>query len=169
MKTTAKVWLCMVGCLLWGLTAPLAVEAKGKHFQVGERLPAWTLVDQHGASLPLGPGVRTMLFSREMASKDLIQELLTAEGAEFLSEHQAVYLVDISGMPSMITKVFALPKMRDYPFRLYLDYDGSQTERLPVETGKVTLLFLEDRNIKAIRYLDNRDEIRAELTRASLP
>src|SRR3989339_1708494 len=160
MKTKAKNWVCLVGCLLLALAAPAAGWAKGKAFQVGVRLPALTLVDQHGASLALGPGVRTLLFSREMASKDLIQELLTAEGAGFLSEHEAVYLVDISGMPSLITKMFALPKMREYPFRLFLDDDGSQTERIPVEPGKVTLLYLEDRTIKAIRHLAEKDEIR---------
>ena len=159
-----------VGLLLLAVALPcIGWAGPPQPYQVGESLPAVILKDQFDVPLPLDAKVRSLVFSREMASKDMIEALLTDEGAGFLAEHEAVYLADISKMPSLITKMFALPKMKEYPFRLFLDLDGSLTARIPVQAGKVTLLFLDDRQIQAIRYIADKAELKAELSRGSLP
>ena len=37
-----------------------------------------------------------------------------------LEKNSAVYVADISGMPSLISKFIALPKMKKYPFSVLL-------------------------------------------------
>ena len=55
-------------------------------------------------------------------------------------------------MPSFITKLFALPKMKKYPFSVLLinDERGKQFDK---QTGKLTLYTLKKRIITSIKFI----------------
>jgi hypothetical protein len=64
---------------------------------------------------------------------------------------QAVFLADISRMPSVIIPLVALPKMRDYDYRILLDRDTCIAPRYPAGEGEVLRLQLEDGRLVAQR------------------
>jgi hypothetical protein len=152
---------CLIGTTL------LAFLMSGAHAEPlgpGMRLPDIRLADQHGAEASVGAEVRAILFTRDMDAGGLVKEALADKGDEILAAAGAVYVSDISGMPGVIAKLFAVPSMRKRPYRMVLDRDGKATADFPSEKGKVTFLRVEDGEIESLDYLDSADQVRATLT-----
>lgn len=55
-------------------------------------------------------------------------------------------------MPSLIAKWFAIPKMKDYPYRVALDRGGNATAGIPRQPDQVTLLHLNQGDILDIHF-----------------
>jgi hypothetical protein len=137
--------------------------------RVGTRVPAVTLADQHDVKGSITADTRCVLFSRDMDATKVVREALGEQPAQLLDPARAVIVADISAMPSLITKLFALPAMRKRPFRMLLDTDGSVTREFPSEEGKVTVLSLNALTIERIEYIDSAEALRAALRQAAQP
>ncbi|AVO53034.1 FAD/FMN-containing dehydrogenase [Ectopseudomonas mendocina] len=131
MKAAALLLLCLLS------TTALAVEP-------GERLAPWTLLDQFDAPYTLNDQTRILLVARDMDGAKLVNAALEGKPKGYLDERQAVFLADISRMPSVIATLFALPKMRDYNYRILLDRDARIAPRYPAGEGEVLWLQLEN-------------------------
>ena len=66
-------------------------------------------------------------------------------------------------MPGFVTKMFALPKMKKYPFKLALDYEGHITKDWPKKMAHVTFIKLSSLKIVEVKFLKNDTEIEANL------
>jgi len=139
---------------LWGATAPL---------EPGAVLPRLSLSDQHDKPWTTAPGTRQVLFAADKAASDLANPLLAAQGPGFLSRGGIVYLADISAMPAMVTRVFALPKLRELPFEIGLVRETAVAADLPRQPGKVTVLDLDQGVITQIRYVADAKALRLAL------
>ena len=131
MKAAALLLLCLLS------TAVLALEP-------GERLAPWTLLDQHDAPYTLNDETRILLVARDMDGAKLVDAALEGKPKGYLDERHAVFLADISRMPRIIATLFALPKMRDYNYRILLDRDARIAPRYLAGEGEVLWLQLED-------------------------
>ena len=131
MKAAALLLLCLLS------TAVLALEP-------GERLAPWTLLDQHDVRYTLNDETRILLVARDMDGAKLVNAALEGKPKGYLDERHAVFLADISRMPRIIATLFALPKMRDYNYRILLDRDARIAPRYQVGEGEVLWLQLED-------------------------
>jgi hypothetical protein len=131
MKAAALLLLCLLS------TAVLALEP-------GERLAPWTLLDQHDVPYTLNDETRILLVARDMDGAKLVNAALEGKPKGYLDERQAVFLADISRMPRIIASLFALPKMRDYNYRILLDRDARIAPRYLAGEGEVLWLQLED-------------------------
>ena len=130
----------------------------------GSRLPAVSLEDQHGVSHTLDDELEVVLFSRDMEGGAVIRELLLAEGPELLERRHAVYVTDISGMPSLIANTMAIPKMRrERPYPTLLDRDGSLTAGFPSREGSATVLRVEALRVRDVLYVTTIGELRSAL------
>ena len=144
--------------LLLGLlsTAALALEP-------GERLAPWTLLDQHDAPYTLNDQARVLLVARDMDGAKLVNAALEGKAKGYLEQRQTVFLADISRMPRVIASLFALPKMRDYSYRILLDRDARIAPRYPAREGEVLWLQLKDG-----RLVQQQTFTSAELLRQAL-
>jgi hypothetical protein len=142
------------------LSTIIASDAtSGEPFNIGKRIPAFTLKDQYGKEREVNEQVRLILFCREKKGNDIVGEALKKTSADYLSQHHTVFVADTSGMPRLITKFVALPALRKKPYRVLLDPEPSVTKDFPSEKDKVTLLFLENLTIKAIEFVDDPKDI----------
>ena len=130
-----KAVFLMLLCLL--STAALALEP-------GDRLAPWTLLDQFDAPYTLNDKTQILLVARDMDGAKLVNAALEDKPKGYLDERQAMFLADVSRMPSVIATLFALPKMRDYNYRILLDRDARIAPRYPAGEGEVLWLQLED-------------------------
>lgn len=121
----------------------LVGAAHGAPLAVGDPMPPLTLEDQHGRAGTVGDGVRVVVVSRDMEAGDVVKKALAGRDQAFLDAHGAVYVANISGMPALVTRLFALPRMRERPYRMLLDRDGSATKDIPAVPGRPTVLTLE--------------------------
>jgi hypothetical protein len=141
----------------------LSAAARAEPYAVGSTLEPLEFADQHDQIRTVDALLRALLFTRDMQAGDVLKQALAEDGAAQLERAGAVYVADVSGMPALVLRMFALPKLRQRPYPILLDRDGSQTARLPSQSGKVSLLVLDALRVKEIRYLANPEEIRAAL------
>jgi hypothetical protein len=99
------------------------------------------------------PATTTVLFAADMAAKRIVQALLDARDADYLPQHQAVFIADIHGMPRIITKLFALPRLRKCSYDILLIEDADVGARFPRRDGEVTVLGLRDLRPVAVHYV----------------
>ena len=152
MKAAALLLLCLLS------TAVLALEP-------GERLAPWTLLDQHDAPYTLNDETRILLVARDMDGAKLVDAALEGKPKGYLDERHAVFLADISRMPSVIATLFALPKMRDYNYRILLDRDARIAPRYQAGEGQVLWLQLDGLQIVAQQVFTRADDLRQALKR----
>jgi hypothetical protein len=125
--------------LLLGLL-PLWAQA----LEVGERLAPWTLLDQFDQAYTLDNQIQTLLVARSMDAAKLVDAALQGQPKGYLEARHVVFLADIQRMPRLIAKMFAVPAMRDYSYRVMLDREGRVAPRYPGAVDKVLWLQLKD-------------------------
>lgn len=130
---------------------------------VGSRLAGVELSDQHGVARTLDRDVRVVLFSRDMEGGEIIRALLGSEPG-LLEETDGVYVADISGMPGLIARLVAIPRMQERPYPMLLDREGEVTAVFPSQAGRATLLVLDGLEVRAIDHLDTIEALRDRLT-----
>lgn len=149
------------------LSAALAGAALAEPLAPGATMPALTLADQHDQAGSIDRDTRLVLFTSDMDASDHAKEALADEGAARLAAAHAVWVANISRMPGIITRLFALPSLRKRPYRMLLDRDGKATADIPATSGKVTLIHLDDLRIERIDYADSAAGVNAALRAAA--
>ena len=140
-----------------------ADPAAAEPYVAGDRIAVFTLEDQHGEAHTLDGGVALLLFNRDMDGGKLIKQALEIAPAGSLSSRRALYVSDISRMPKLVAKMFALPSMRKRPYAMLLDRDGTTTARLPSAEGQATLILLRDFEVTHVLHTSTAAEITREL------
>lgn len=117
---------------------------------VGSVLPTLTLKDQHDKRVVIPSDTQWVLFASEKSVSDMVSAVLSTQPADVVAGMRLIYLADISGMPAIVTSMFALPKLRSLPFSIALVRDANEVTQiadLPRQPGAATLLRLEDGRI----------------------
>jgi hypothetical protein len=149
-------WLAL---LILSAAAPAGAEP----YTVGATLEPFELADQHGQIRRVDAARRVLLFTRDMDAGEVLKQALATDGPAQLEGAGAVYVADVSGMPALVLRMFALRKMKERPYPMLLDRDGKSTARLPAQAGKVTFLVLDALRIAEVRHPGTSDEVRAAL------
>ncbi|WP_263140280.1 FAD/FMN-containing dehydrogenase [Pseudomonas sp. RIT-PI-AD] len=137
----------------------LALSAGAWAIEPGERLAPWTLLDQHERAYSLDDQVRVLLVARSMAGAKLVQAALAERPKDYLERRHGVFVADISRMPGLVSRLFALPAMRDYPYRVMLDRDARIAPRYMATEEGVMGLFLRDGVLRERRLLGSAAEV----------
>ncbi|MBB6523656.1 hypothetical protein [Pseudoteredinibacter isoporae] len=139
----------LVASLLCAL--PLLAMADLK---VGDRFPDIEFEDQFDVKQKIEPTDTLVLMSFEKDVSEKVNEFLVKKDSEFLESNNSRYIADISGMPGLITKMFALPKMRDYNYRLLLIKEEKNTEYFEQAKGQLTVYTLKDGLIHSVKTIN---------------
>ena len=155
--------VALVGLLLW---LPLAASAET--LGVGSRLDAFSIDDQFGKPQQVDASLRAILFTRDMDAGELVKSALADDGPAQLAGAGALYLSDVSGMPGLVRRIFAIPSMRKRAYSMGLDVDGSLTRDFPSAEGRATLLVLDRLQITRVEELASPEALRAALARLAV-
>jgi hypothetical protein len=142
-RQLARRTLCAALALtpLWTSAAPL---------EPGAELPPLKLNDQYDKPVLIGPATRVLLFTTEKSTSDWVIKVLSAKA----SEHPgAVYVADISAMPSAIARMFAIPKLRELSFPVGLARDAAAVAELPRRAGSVSVLHLKLGRVTKLQFV----------------
>lgn len=134
----------IVGLILGG-----SVIADG--LAVGQPLPDNSFVDQFDATHDLD-GCDRLLFAPDRAASDIANSVLSGAGLDEVARQGSCYVADVSAMPTVITKLFAIPAMRDYPYPVLLDRDGTGTTGWPGQPGQLTVMHVADGRIQRLTF-----------------
>lgn len=144
----------------------ISVSAEPAPLAAGSDLPALSLNDQHDKPVPVGPATRWVVFTAEKPVSDMVSAVLAAEPAGVADRLRLVYVADISGMPALVTRVFALPKLRELPFPIALVRESAQVAQvadIPRTAGSATVLRLEGGRVTQVAAARQAAELRALL------
>jgi hypothetical protein len=128
---------------------------------VGEELGSLNYPDQHGKVHPVAVDRSVVLFAPGRTGAAAAQELFEQVDSGNLSERGIHYVADISGMPSLVTSMFALPRMRKFPYLVLLGYEPAQTAMFPRRENHVTVLDVRGGKVERIRYADTAKKLAA--------
>ncbi len=116
--------------------------------------------DQFEKEHVIGTNVKTILFASDKKTSDMLRDYLLpiSEKENVLEKNGAVYVADISGMPSLISKFIALPKMKKYPFSILL-LDDTNKANFTKEDGKIIVYSLEAGKVVKIDKISTKEEL----------
>ncbi|MBC2659605.1 FAD/FMN-containing dehydrogenase [Pseudomonas sp. MSSRFD41] len=128
----------------WSMLLLVLLPLWAQALEIGERLAPWTLLDQFDEAYSLDGQARILLVARSMDAAKLVNAALKDQPKGYLQERGGVFVADIQRMPALIARMFAVPAMRDYPYRVMLDREGRVAPRYPASEDKVLWLQLRD-------------------------
>ena len=120
----------------------------------GQPFPATTLEDQFEKQHTVSKTDTIVMVSFERDVSSVVNDFLNAQKKGFLADNNAKYISDISAMPKIITKMFALPKMRDYNYPLMLNYEDDFEKGFDKQEGKLTVYRLNAGVVEAVEFID---------------
>ncbi|WP_010174989.1 hypothetical protein [Pseudomonas sp. PAMC 25886] len=131
--------------------------------EVGERVAPWTLLDQFDQAYTLDDQAQSLLVARSMDAAKIVDAALQGQPKGYLEARHAVFLADIQRMPRLIAKMFAVPAMQAYNYRVMLDRDARISPRYPAAVDKVLWLQLDHGKLVAQHEYDSAAELRQAL------
>jgi hypothetical protein len=149
--------------LLASISLVIAGASGAEPYAVGDRIEPFDLRDQHDLEHRVDESTEIVLLSRNMAAGKVIKQALEAAGSEALRDRHAVYVADISGMPGLVARLFAIPSMRKRSYPMLLDRDGEASARLPDGGDRATLIRCNGLEITHIGHFEDPAELRSEL------
>jgi hypothetical protein len=123
---------------------------------------AITFETQHETKMALDNITNWVFFAKSKDGSKMLQQVFKdlKVDKQWLVEKKAIYVGDISGMPSLIARFFALPKMRDYNFPIALDKEGDITKDWQGKTEFVTIYKIKNLQVLETIQLDEVDKLK---------
>ena len=113
----------------------------------------------NGRIMKVPKSTKLLIIAFEKDTGRLVNEFLKTKDPFFLLKKNIVYIADIHNMPSIITIMFALPKLKEYKHLIYLHYDDKFEQNVPNKEEMITLVFIEDGVVKNIEFISTSDEL----------
>ena len=139
-------------------TVLLSLSAIANSLTVGSVIPTLTVKDQFEKEHTVDANIKTIIFSATKTEGTTIKEFLLTKDKDYLTANKTVYIADITGMPSLITKFIAMPKMKDYPFSVLL-IDEANKGLFAVKEDMISIISLDNGKITDIRYVKTAEEL----------
>jgi len=108
--------------------------------RAGDPLPGLNLKDQHDRPAVIPADLKQIILAVDKSGSALVTEWLDKQPADWLPRTKRVYLADIHKMPGLVTRMFALPKLRDKPYAIVLGREAGELTMFPQRESCVTLL-----------------------------
>ena len=139
-------------------TVFLGLSAFANSLTIGNVFPTLTIKDQFEKDFTVDANIKTIIFSATKTEGTTIKEFLLTKDKDYLTTNKTVYIADITGMPSLITKFIAMPKMKDYPFSVLL-VDEANKGLFSVKEDMISIISLENGKITDIKYVKTAEEL----------
>lgn len=131
--------------------------------KIGNKVEFALLQDQYANPFPHADNMQMLVFTDDMEASREVRDAMERVDPECYGSGKLVFIADVSGMPKLITRLIAIPKMRGYHFPIWLDYEGEATEALPVKEGAVSVIEVKDETITGIEYVQGMESVMNKL------
>ncbi len=116
-----------------------------------------------GRQMKIPKSTRLFVIAFEKDTGALVNDYLVTMDPFYMPKHRAVFIADINKMPTIITKMFALPKMQKYKHPVYLHYEEQFQDFVPHHEEKITLVRINDGKVENISYISTQEELKAAI------
>jgi len=131
---------------------------------VGSKM-SFSLPDQFDKKHTLNADTKTLILSFAKATGHTVKDFLSSESDNYLSSRDALFIADISPMPTVIRNTFALPDLKKSSFPVLLIYDKTIAAQIKNDTkaDKIAVISLENGTITATQYVTTIEELKDTL------
>ena len=141
-------------------SALLLVATFANALNIGDSTPTFEIKDQFEKTHKISADTKTILIAESRSTSVIVREYLLTKDTNFLATNKTHYIADISGMPYLISKFIALPKMKKYPFSILL-VDEEQAKSFSTKDDKITVYTVTDGKVSALKYIETTEELDA--------
>ena len=136
----------------------LFVATFANALSIGDSTPTFEIKDQFEKAQKISADAKTILVAGDKGTSEILRDYISAKDKGFLEANKAYYVADISGMPSLISKFFALPKMKKYDFSILL-VDEEQTKSFSKKEDNITVYSITDGKVSDVKYIKTAEEL----------
>ena len=116
-----------------------------------------------GRQMKVPKNTELVVFAFEKDTGALVNNFLQTKSPFYMPKSKAVFIADINRMPTIITNMFALPKMKKYKHLVYLHYEDQFENFIPHQEEKLTLAYFKDGKVTDIRYISTTKELQVAI------
>ncbi len=116
-----------------------------------------------GRQMKIPKTTHLVVIAFEKDTGALVNDFLSTQDPFYMSKHRAIFIADINKMPTIITNMFALPKMQKYKHLVYLHYDEEFQNFIPHKEEAITLARIKDGKVENISYITSTEELKAAI------
>jgi len=116
-----------------------------------------------GRQMKVPKSTRLIVVAFEKDTGALVNDYLKTQDPMYMPKRNAIFIADINKMPTIITNLFALPKMKEYKHLVYLHYQEEFQNFVPHKEEKLTLIQIKDGKVENISYISTKDELKAAI------
>jgi uncharacterized protein YxeA len=131
---------------------------------IGSKI-SFTLPDQFDKAHSLTDDTKKLILVFAKATGHTVKEFLKTKSSDYLSKKNALFIADISPMPTVIRNTFALPDFKKSNYSVLLIYDKEIAKQLKNEANadKIAIATIENGVVKNIKFVTTAKEIVTEL------
>lgn len=116
-----------------------------------------------GRQMKIPKKTNLVIVAFEKETGALVNEYLDTQSPFYLLKHHTIFIADINKMPTVISNMFAIPKLKKYKHLIYLHFEDKFQTVVPNQEKKITLLRIEEGKIKDISYISTKEELKAAI------
>ena len=126
--------------------------------KVHDKIGSFSLTDQFDRIHTIKSDVSTIIVCFQKETLELINGFLSSKNIDFLQKTHTIFVSNISSTPVIITKLFTIPKLRDYKYDILLIYDENNIKFLKKE-DKASVYSILNGEISNISYVSTSSEL----------
>jgi len=129
--------------------------------EIGKELKEYTFTDQFDKKHSLSNNTKKVIFVFTKPTGHLVKSYLLQQDKNYLTKRDIDFIADVSGMPSIIFKMFALPdfKKSNYTVLLIKDKEKSATFRDEKHKDSVMIITLDKKIVKDVKFVTNEKDL----------
>lgn len=108
--------------------------------------------------LQISNETKRIIISFDQEGNNIMSAFLQTKPTSYLPSNQTIYIGDISQMPSIVTRLFAKPRMAEYPFTIYLHDEEKLASLAPHEPNKLTVILFDEQNQSSNIFFTNNPQ-----------
>jgi len=138
-----KIILAALLLLPFGLVADTLKE--------GTLIQAPVIKDQFEKTVSITPQTKQIIIAYTKSQGDVLKAFFEAN-PHYLSENNALYLMDATSVPSLVMSMFMMPKFKKYTYSIGLIEDEKDVAYFPKKEDQLTIISLDNLNVTAIDF-----------------
>jgi hypothetical protein len=113
--------------------------------------PNVKLKDQFEKEVVINAQTKQIIIAFTKAQGETMKAFLETN-PNYLSDHNALYMMDATEVPGVIMSMFMMPKFKKYGYSVGLVEDKQTAQTLPKQNDKLTVLSLDNLRITQIDF-----------------
>lgn len=140
------------------LSMMVCIYANAGTLKIDDKISTFSLVNQFDKIHTITSETSIIMVTFQNETANLVNDFLSSKSSDFLDKNHTIFINNISYTPSIIVKMFTIPKMRDYKYDILLIYNKNNKKFIEKEK-KISIYFIENGSVKDIKFVSSLYEL----------